>query len=200
MHDSFSLPRSRWIALLSIAHRYEFENVRARAIREIYDPLGKRDKIKSSPDPGPDPEPPDYLVLILTAEKYNVPLERALPAYIGLVMRKDPLTQAEIVRSSALTVHRLASAREEYLRTRDYVNYDAAAAERASLFNLGAAKTYVNYGTAERVPFNFDAAKPYVNYGAAEQNFNYHGAAEQDVNYYGAAERIVRKIWPAAEK
>ena len=100
--------------------------VRARAIREIYDPLGKRDKKKSNSDPGPDPEPPDYLTLILTAEKYDVPLKQALPSFVDLVMRDDPLTEDEIVRSSALTVHRLASAREEYFRNQ-YINSEVAA-------------------------------------------------------------------------
>jgi len=103
--------------------------VRARAIREIYDPLGKRDKKKSNSDPDPDPEPPDYLTLILTAEKYDVPLKQALPSFVDLVMRDDPLTEDEIVRSSALTVHRLASAREEYFRTRDQYTKPENAAE-----------------------------------------------------------------------
>ena len=128
MHDGFSLPRSRWIVLLSIAHRYEFMDVRARAIREIYDPLGKRDK-KSISDPGPDPEPPNYVTLILTAEKYNVPLEQALPSYMDLVMRKDPLKEGEIACLSALTVHQLASAREEYFRTGDLYPTEEIAAE-----------------------------------------------------------------------
>jgi hypothetical protein len=34
---TFRLPQSSWMALLSIAHRYEFMTVRERAIREIYD-------------------------------------------------------------------------------------------------------------------------------------------------------------------
>jgi hypothetical protein len=42
MHDGFSLPQSSWIALLSIAHHYEFLNVRERAIREIYDPAAQQ--------------------------------------------------------------------------------------------------------------------------------------------------------------
>ncbi|KAI0251878.1 hypothetical protein BJV78DRAFT_395638 [Lactifluus subvellereus] len=36
MHDGFSLPQTSWIALLSITHRYDFPNVRERAIREVY--------------------------------------------------------------------------------------------------------------------------------------------------------------------
>ena len=36
-NDNFRLPQLSWVALLSIAHRYEFTNMRERAIREIYD-------------------------------------------------------------------------------------------------------------------------------------------------------------------
>jgi hypothetical protein len=36
MNDTFCLSQSSWVALLSIAHRYEFMNARKRAIREIY--------------------------------------------------------------------------------------------------------------------------------------------------------------------
>jgi len=36
-NDTFRLPQSSWMALLSIAHRYEFMNAQKRAIREIYD-------------------------------------------------------------------------------------------------------------------------------------------------------------------
>jgi len=114
MHDDFSLPQSSWIALLSIAHRYEFLNVRVRAIREIYDPVKQRDEGPPSSD-SPS-EPPDYLMLMLTAEKYDVPLEQALPSFVGCVMREEPLTEVEIARLSTLTAHRLARAREDYLR------------------------------------------------------------------------------------
>ena len=114
MHDGFSLPQSSWIALLSIAHRYEFLNVRVRAIREIYDSVRQRYEENSGSSSGS--EPPDYLTLMLTAEKYDVPFEQALPCFAGRVMREEPLTEIEIVRLSTLTVHRLARAREDYLR------------------------------------------------------------------------------------
>ena len=104
MHDGFSLPQSRWIALLSIAHRYEFMDVRARAIREIYNPLGKRAKEKSGSNPDPDSEPLDCLALILTAEKYDVPPQQALSSFLEPVMRKDPLTEDEIARLPVHTV------------------------------------------------------------------------------------------------
>ena len=115
----FSLPRSSWIALLSIAHRYDILNAQVRAICEIYDPLGKLVKRKISSDSIPDSEPPDCMTLVLTAEKYGVPLRVALPSYVELVMREEPLTEVEIAHLSALTLHRLARAREEYLRTRE---------------------------------------------------------------------------------
>ena len=114
MHDDFSLPQSSWIALLSIAHRYEFLNVRVRAIREIYDPVRQRDEGNSGSDSSS--APPDYLTLMLTAEKYDVPLQQALPSFVGCVMREEPLTEVEIARLSTLTAHRLARAREDYLR------------------------------------------------------------------------------------
>ena len=124
MRDGFSLPRSSWIALLSIAHRYEFLNVRERAIREIYDPQGNWDKGNSGSVPVLDPEPPDDLTLLLTAEEYDVPLQQVLPTLVELVMRKETLTETEITRLSATTLHRLSRAREDYLRT-------------SVLFNLG---------------------------------------------------------------
>jgi hypothetical protein len=124
MHDNFDLPESSWIALLSIAHRYEFLNVQARAIREIYNPLTEWDRTQPGwePDPDllvyiiPDPKTPDHLTLISTAEKYDVPLQEVLPSFVELVMREKPLTEVEIARLSTLTMYRLARAREDYLR------------------------------------------------------------------------------------
>jgi len=87
-------------------------NVRARAIREIY-PLGKRDQEKPASNLVQDSKPLSCLELISLAEKYDVLLEQALPYFVELVVRKEPLTEAEIARSPVLTVHRLARAREE---------------------------------------------------------------------------------------
>ena len=126
MHDGFSIPRSSWIALLSIAHRYEFLNVRERAIREIYDPQGNWDRGKSGSDLVLDPEPPDNLTLLLTAEKYDVPLQQVLPTLVELVMRKETLSETEITSLSATTLHRLSRAREDYIRTK-----------QTALFNVG---------------------------------------------------------------
>jgi len=122
-HDGPSLHQLEWIALLSIAHRYEFLDVRARAIREIYDPPGQRDKETSGSGSGPGSGLPDYLTLILTAEKYDVSLEQALSSFVGLVKREESLTEVEITRLSALTVHRLARARELYLRMKERERY-----------------------------------------------------------------------------
>jgi len=126
MHDGLFLPEASWIALLSIAHRYDFQNVRARAIREIYGSLRQWDMAQPGPDsdseicPAPTPAPtipdPNHLTLISTAEKYDVPLRQVFPSFVGLVMREEPLTVVEITRLSTLTVHRLARAREDYLR------------------------------------------------------------------------------------
>ena len=126
MHNDFDLPESSWIALLSIAHHYEFLNVRERAIREIYGPLRRWNVMQPGWDPGPPqlspmvqapaPEVPDHLTLISTAEKYDVPFRRVLPSFVELVMREEPLTEVEIARLSTLTMYRLARAREDYLR------------------------------------------------------------------------------------
>jgi hypothetical protein len=113
MHDGFSLPQTSWIALLSIAHRYEFLNVRERAMREIYgnllqqqDPRWKlREQLEQ-----------DNLLLISVGEKYDVPPRYMLPSLVVLVMRGKPLTPDEVSCLSALTVSRLAHAREDYVR------------------------------------------------------------------------------------
>ena len=102
MHDGFSLPQSSWIALLSIAHRYEFLNVRERAIREIYDPAAQH--------------PQDHRLLISVAEKYDVPPKHLVPSYVALVLRSQPLSESEVGFFSALTVSRLAHAREDFVR------------------------------------------------------------------------------------
>jgi len=107
MHDDFRLPQPGWIALLSIAHRYEFLNVYKRAVREIYD-------FKPSLEP-PDSKL-DYVMLISVAEKYDVPLQHMVPTFTALVLRENPLEDAEAAHLSILTLCRLARAREHYLR------------------------------------------------------------------------------------
>ena len=102
MHDGFSLPHASWIALLSIAHRYDFPNVLTRAIREIFD----ESKIAIG----------NHLAVVSAAEKYDVPSKYTLPWFIAIVRRKQPLTEDEVASLSALTVCRLAQARERFVR------------------------------------------------------------------------------------
>jgi len=105
MNDTFRLSQSSWIALLSIAHRYEFMNTHKRAIRELYGGLFRV----------PDSRPDDAL-LISAAEKYDVPLWLVVPTFVAFVVREEPLTEAEAALMSLGTVIRLAHARENLLR------------------------------------------------------------------------------------
>lgn len=113
MHDGFSLPQTSWIALLSIAHRYEFLNVRERAINEIYRVLlQQQDPLWQSQGQLQQ----DHLSFISVGEKYDVQPRYMVPSLVALVMRVQPLTPDEVARFSALTVSRLAHAREDYAR------------------------------------------------------------------------------------
>jgi hypothetical protein len=56
----------------------------------------------------------DYPLLISVAEKYDVPLDDVVPLFAHAVMREQPLTEGEVLGISALTVSRLAHARENY--------------------------------------------------------------------------------------
>jgi hypothetical protein len=111
------------VALLSIAHRYEFMNVRKRAIREIYDrklgkyPNAQRANTDSDSDVDSDPKSkPDYAMLISAAEEYDVPPRHVVPTLVAVVMREEPLTDVEAALLRMGTVVRLARAREEFLR------------------------------------------------------------------------------------
>jgi hypothetical protein len=125
MHDDFRLPQSGWIALLSIAHRYEFLNVYKRAVRELYDfaqseywnaeQKSDRDPDLDAGSDSPDPKL-DYLMLISAADKYDVPFQHVVPTFIAVVLRQNPLTDAEATHLSTLTMCRLARAREYYRR------------------------------------------------------------------------------------
>ncbi|KAI0289995.1 hypothetical protein BC826DRAFT_1106746 [Russula brevipes] len=105
----FTLPRAGWIALLSIAHRYEFLKARERALHEVYDPLDQKLLLHQE-------EEEDHALLISVAEKCDVPLLHMLPSLFELILRPQPLTEAEIARFSALMMSRLAHAREEFRR------------------------------------------------------------------------------------
>ena len=105
MCDDFSLPQTSWIALLSIAHRYDFSNVRKRAIQEIFHPRGAAQQ-----------QSQDHVMLLLVGERYHVPHEDLVPSLTALVVRSQSLTEDEVTHLSALTVSRLARAREEFVR------------------------------------------------------------------------------------
>ena len=110
MHDDFYLPQSSWIALLSIARRYEFQDVFKRAIREIYDgPATKTRKRQRSYSELGDP-----ICLVSIAEQYGVPLRHIVPHLVALVMREEALTEAEVMRLSPLTVSQLGRACEDF--------------------------------------------------------------------------------------
>jgi hypothetical protein len=110
MHDDFRLSQSKWIPLLSIAHRYEFLNVWKRAIREVYD----RELVECMPSES-DPEP-GCAMLISLAEKYDVPLQHVERYIVMLVTQSEPLTEDQVALFSTATMYRLARAREELLR------------------------------------------------------------------------------------
>jgi hypothetical protein len=143
MRDGFSMTQKRWIALLSITHRYEFMKVRKHAIREIYDrPIKKRRvtpqaqdaDAESSPDSDANSDSdaawkPDYLMLITMAEEYDVPLRHVLPYLVAIVMRDESLREEEITTLSTPTVYRLSRAREDFIRKNGYNRRSEVAAE-----------------------------------------------------------------------
>jgi hypothetical protein len=110
---SFLLPQASWIALLSIAHRFEFLDVRERAIHEIYSPFKGRQILSVKLE-----EEQEFRLLISVAEKYDVPPRNIVPLLIPFVVRAQSLKEDEVSSFSALTVSRLAHAREECVRRR----------------------------------------------------------------------------------
>ena len=116
IYDDFALSQESWIALLSITHRYEFLNVRERAILEIYGPFRARQKRWEEQEIQQELQRHDYQLLISVAEKYNVPIRDLVPLLLPFVVRQQPLTEGEVLGFSALTASRLAHAREVYLR------------------------------------------------------------------------------------
>ena len=118
IYDDFALSQESWIALLSITHRYEFLNVRERAILEIYGPFRARKKRWEEQEIQQELQRHDYQLLISVAEKYNVPIRDLVPLLLPFVVRQQPLTEGEVLGFSALTVSRLAHAREDFQRER----------------------------------------------------------------------------------
>ena len=129
IYDGFSLPQASWIALLSIAHRYEFLNVRERAIGEIYGPFQDDQKPWGV---SREQKEKELRLLISVAERYDVPPRFIVPILIPFVGRKLPLTEDEVLSFSALTVSRLAHAREDFqreFRTQNWRTPDAVTKE-----------------------------------------------------------------------
>jgi hypothetical protein len=110
MHEDFSLPITSWLALLSIAHRCNFPDVRSRAVREIY---GTAETAEEHQNPQQD-----HVLLISVAEKHAVPPERVIPSLAEIVKRSEPLNEDEIVHFSALTMSRIARARHALAETK----------------------------------------------------------------------------------
>ncbi|KAI0317370.1 hypothetical protein OF83DRAFT_1172059 [Amylostereum chailletii] len=85
MDEGFSMPTHQWIDLLIIADRFHFQNIKPRAIREVY-----------------DAHPPlDPVHLVELYEEHDVPREFLLPALRTLVARAEPLKSPEISRMSS---------------------------------------------------------------------------------------------------
>jgi len=106
MHPDFSLPRTSWTALLSIAHRYEITSVCERATREIFKMPSKERKS--------DPRLVQHLFSVV--EKYDVSRARLFPWLVALVKRRKPLKPDEVALFSPLTMSRIARAREDCAR------------------------------------------------------------------------------------
>jgi hypothetical protein len=121
IYDDFTLSQVTWVALLSIAHRYELLNVRKRAIREIYGPFRARYEEwyamwvgREQQEIQQDLQEHCYQLLISVAEKYDVLLNDFVPLLVPFVVREQSLTEEEVLGFSAITVSRLSRAREEY--------------------------------------------------------------------------------------
>ena len=98
-----------------------------RAIREIYGPF-KRLLQKRAPS---EEEEEVLQMLISVAEKYDVPSRIIVPLLIPFVVRGQPLTESDVLSFSALTVSRLAHAREEFRETKSSLYRSAGNSEGA---------------------------------------------------------------------
>ena len=217
MHDNFQLQQSRWIALLSVAHRYEFQDVFKRAIREIY---GRSASERDESDSDSELDDP---TLISVAEKYDVPFEHVVPNLVALVMREEPLTEVEVTRLSPLTVSRLGRAREYFLcktvgRPSSFSSPMPMGGSFVGPAAYGGPSTYggpMTYGG----PVPYGSPAPYgssPSYGSSTpygSSAPYHGSpiplGSHNMNTFGGpmtsgnpeavATEIVREIWPAAK-
>ncbi|KAI0317373.1 hypothetical protein OF83DRAFT_148158 [Amylostereum chailletii] len=99
MDYGFRLTMPQWVALLAISTRYKFNNIKPRAIKEVY-VLQK---------PSFDP-----ITQLELAERHGVKCHFLIPALRTLVTRTDCLTKAEISRLSSERVAYIMQARESY--------------------------------------------------------------------------------------
>ena len=90
----------KWVALLSITHRFRFTEAEYRARREIFERSTSLDPVER----------------ISLAEKHSVPTTFILPALEDLIRRPGPLLEREIADLSGEMVARLGVGREKYLR------------------------------------------------------------------------------------
>ena len=104
MHEGFSLTQTSWIALLSIAHCYEFLNVRERTINEIYHVLLQQQEQLQH----------DHPLLISVGKKYDVEPWYMVPSLVALMMQVQPLTPDKVMRFSSHTVSQLTHAHEDF--------------------------------------------------------------------------------------
>ena len=202
MNDNFYLPQSSWIALLSIAHRHEFENVFKRAIREIFDrPTSERGESDSDLELN-DPK------LISVAEKYDVPFEYVVPNLVVLVMREEPLTEVEVSLLSPLTVSRLGRAREDFLCKTMGRPPSFSSPIPGSSFSFSGTAAFsgpLTYGG----PAAYGGLIPYGgSYGSSygspiplgSHSINTFNGSTTPGNPEAVAMRIVREIWLGAKK
>jgi hypothetical protein len=90
----------KWVALLSITHRFRFTEAEYRARREVFERSISLDPVTR----------------ISLSEKHSVPTTFIIPALEDLIRRPEPLIEREIVILSGEMVARLGVARERYLR------------------------------------------------------------------------------------
>ncbi|KAI0061120.1 hypothetical protein BV25DRAFT_794354 [Artomyces pyxidatus] len=85
MLEDFSLPVRSWVAILSIAHRYQLHDAEVRAIREVFThdpPLGPVEQMH-------------------IAEQFEVPWRFLAPALHAVVVRAEPFNAASSGKSRA---------------------------------------------------------------------------------------------------
>lgn len=93
------MPISNWVALLSIAHQFQFTDAESRARREVF-----------------HHSPLDPVKQIFLAEQLSVPISFVMPALEDLVRRRKPLQKTELTNLSREMISRLCKAREKYVR------------------------------------------------------------------------------------